>query len=136
MKLMIHEGMSWSIFEVKLNKRKKTSETEQAPSLFTAHNNYGRYQYQQIVDVNNNCKKTASNKFRLVRIEMSRSIEFSQSQIERGTHISYLMTLAQKTEDRLEQMKVVATEVFANVSSERRYGDMCMSFKTTFRANP
>ena len=62
--------------------------------------------------------KTASNKFRLARIEMSRSMEFSQSQIEKGTHISYLKTLAKKTEDRLEQMKVIATEVFANVSSE------------------
>ena len=45
-------------------------------------------------------------------------MEFLQSQIERGTHISSLKTLAQKTEDRLEQMKVIATEVFANGSSE------------------
>ena len=29
-----------------------------------------------------------------------------------------MKTLAQKTEDRLEQMKVMATEMFANVSSE------------------
>ena len=62
--------------------------------------------------------KIASSKFRLARIEMSRSMEFLQSQIERGTHISSLKTLAQKTEDRLEQMKVIATEVFANGSSE------------------
>ena len=45
-------------------------------------------------------------------------MEFLQSQIERGTYISSLKTLAQKTEDRLEQMKVIATEVFANGSSE------------------
>ena len=62
--------------------------------------------------------KIASSKFRLARIEMSRSLEFLQSQIERGTHISSLKILAQKTEDRLEQMKVIATEVFANGSSE------------------
>ena len=45
-------------------------------------------------------------------------MEFLQSQIESGTHISSLKTLAHKTEDRLEQMKVIATEVFANGSSE------------------
>ena len=63
-------------------------------------------------------EKIASSKFRLARIEMSRSMEFLQSQIKRGTHISSLKTLAQKTEGRLEQMKVIATEVFANGSSE------------------
>ena len=62
--------------------------------------------------------KIASSKFRLARIEMSRSSEFLQSQIERGTHISSLKTSAQKTEDRLEQMKVIDTEVVANGSSE------------------
>ena len=62
--------------------------------------------------------KIASSKLRLARIEMSRSIEFLQSQIKNGTHISSLKTLAQKTEDRFEQMKVIATEVFANGSSE------------------
>ena len=62
--------------------------------------------------------KIASSKFRLARIEMSRSMEFLQSQIERGTHISSSNILAQKTEDRLEKMKVIATEVFANGYSE------------------
>ena len=62
--------------------------------------------------------KITSSKFRLAGIEMSRSMEFLQSQIKRGTHISSLKTLAQKTEGRLEQMKVIATEVFANGSSE------------------
>ena len=49
---------------------------------------------------------------------MSRSLEFLQSQIERGTLIGSMKTLAQKTEDRLEKMKVMATELFANGSSE------------------
>ena len=42
----------------------------------------------------------------LARIEMGKSMEFPQSQIEKGTRISSLKTLAKKTEDRLEQMKV------------------------------
>ena len=66
-----------------------------------------------------NCpRRHTSRKFRLARIEMSRSMEFLQSQLERGTHIGSTKTLAQKTDNRLEQMKVMATEVFANGSSE------------------
>ena len=55
---------------------------------------------------------------------------FLQSQIERGIHISSLKTLAQKTEDRLEQMEVIVTEVFANESSEEN--DDAMEIKTSF----
>ena len=49
---------------------------------------------------------------------MSRSMEFLQSQIERGTYISSLKTLTWKTEDRLEQLKVISTEMFSNGSPE------------------
>ena len=48
--------------------------------------------------------------------------------------MSSLKTLTWKTEDRLEQLKVISTEVFSNGRQGRYYGDMCMSLRTTFRA--
>ena len=43
-------------------------------------------------------------------------MKFLQSEIERGTYVSFLKTSARKTEDRLEQIKVIATRKLANDS--------------------
>ena len=68
---------------------------------------------------------------------MSLSIQFLQSQIVPATHITSLKTLGRNTEDGLEQTKVLAPVLKWIIRRQRRnYGDIDMSFLTTYRATP